>query len=135
VDQPQEWKKIMDQGFTLTEVLVSLLLMTSTSLALLKQQWQVSQLFNQIHTRASALAALDNAAERLHIGFEHLTVDGPFKLRYSRAAVTPLILNSGHKNDDHAQQRIDMRIMWTSLSSSLSSSVMARQLVVDLNDD
>ncbi len=52
------------QGFSLTEVLVSLLLITSTSLALLKQQCDVCQLFNQMHSRASTLLKLDNAAER-----------------------------------------------------------------------
>lgn len=50
-------------GFSLTEVLVSLLLVTSTSLALLTQQWHVSQLFNQAHVRMQALLEQDNAAE------------------------------------------------------------------------
>jgi prepilin-type N-terminal cleavage/methylation domain-containing protein len=36
-------------GFTLTEVLIALLLMTTTSLALVNQQWQMTQLFNQSH--------------------------------------------------------------------------------------
>ncbi len=57
-----------NQGFSLTEVLVALLLITSTSLALFKQQWQVSQLFTQMHIRANALSQLDNAIERLRIG-------------------------------------------------------------------
>ena len=69
----------MDQGFSLTEVLVSLLLMTTTSLALFKQQWHVSQLFNQIHNRTGALSQLDNAAERLHVGFDVVTTVTPFK--------------------------------------------------------
>lgn len=54
-----------NQGFSLTEVLVSLLLITSTSLALLKQQCHVSQLFTQMNIRAGALLEEDNAAERL----------------------------------------------------------------------
>ncbi len=53
----------MTQGFSLTEVLVSLLLITSTSLALLKQILHVHQLFNQTHTRAVALLQLDNTFE------------------------------------------------------------------------
>ncbi len=52
-------------GFSLTEVLVSLLLVTTTSLALLTQQWRVSQLFNQAHNRMGALLQSDNAAERV----------------------------------------------------------------------
>ena len=52
------------QGFSLTEVLVSLLLVTTTSLALLTQQWHVSQLFNQAHVRMNCLLQQDNLAER-----------------------------------------------------------------------
>ncbi len=51
-------------GFSLIEVLVSLLLVTTTSLALLTQQWHVSQLFNQAHVRMNALLQSDNIAEQ-----------------------------------------------------------------------
>ena len=54
-----------NQGFSLVEVLLSLSLMTGTSLGLLKQQWQVTQLFNQIEGRNNTLLQLDNAVERL----------------------------------------------------------------------
>ena len=54
----------MNQGFSLTEVLVSLLLITSTSLALLKQQWHTHQLFNHVHTHVLAFTELDNVSER-----------------------------------------------------------------------
>ncbi len=40
----------MNQGFSLTEVLLSLMLTASISLALLQQQWQVSHLFQKNHT-------------------------------------------------------------------------------------
>lgn len=52
------------QGFSLIEVLVSLCLVSTTSLALLTQQWHVSQLFNQAHVRMNALLEMDNAFER-----------------------------------------------------------------------
>lgn len=52
------------QGFSLTEVLVSLLLVTTTSLGLLTQQWRVSQLFNQANIRLNDLLQQDNSAER-----------------------------------------------------------------------
>jgi len=55
-----------NQGFSLTEVLVSLVLITGTSLALLKQQCQVSQLFIQMNIRANALSHADNTSERVH---------------------------------------------------------------------
>ena len=50
-------------GFSLIEVLISLLLVSTTSLALLQQQWHVSQLFNQSHIRMKALFELDNTFE------------------------------------------------------------------------
>ncbi len=60
------------RGFTLTEVLVSLLLFTSISLALLKQQWQILQLLNQLSQNITHLITTDNHREHkfLTIGFE-----------------------------------------------------------------
>ena len=58
----------MTHGFTLTEVLISLFLVTSTSLALLQQQWHVSQLYNQAHARMIRLLVLDNASEQQLMG-------------------------------------------------------------------
>ncbi|MDP3705801.1 MAG: prepilin-type N-terminal cleavage/methylation domain-containing protein [Legionellaceae bacterium] len=52
-----------NRGFSLTEVLVSLLLITSISLALLKQQWQVSQLMQHVLKRFEMLAQSDNERE------------------------------------------------------------------------
>ena len=57
----------MNKGFSFTEVLVSLLLMTSVSLLLLKQQWQTRQLFNQRHGQLIALIELDNKSEDLFL--------------------------------------------------------------------
>jgi len=54
----------MAEGFSLTEVLVSLLLLTTTSLALFKQQWQVSQLFNQVSIRSNTFSEFENKTER-----------------------------------------------------------------------
>jgi prepilin-type N-terminal cleavage/methylation domain-containing protein len=54
---------IAHRGFTLTEVLVSLLLFTSISLALLKQQVQIIQLLNQLSTRISILITTDSIKE------------------------------------------------------------------------
>jgi len=59
-----------NHGFSLMEVLVSLLLITSTSLTLLKQQWQIGQLFNQVHSHAIVSLQMDNAAERVLSGFQ-----------------------------------------------------------------
>jgi prepilin-type N-terminal cleavage/methylation domain-containing protein len=53
------------QGFSLTEVLVSLLLISSTSLALLHQQWQLSHVLNQTIADSYALEQRDNNRERM----------------------------------------------------------------------
>lgn len=53
------------KGFSLTEVLVSLMLITSISLALLRQQWQLSHVFNQSLTSSQALRQEDNISERI----------------------------------------------------------------------
>lgn len=52
-----------NNGFSLLEVLVSLLLVTSTSLALLKQQWQMSQLVMQLQQQEIVLRAEDSRRE------------------------------------------------------------------------
>ena len=52
------------QGFSLTEVLIALLLLSTTSLALLKQEWQITQFFQQTRVRMDALMQEDNAMER-----------------------------------------------------------------------
>ena len=51
-------------GLSLTEVLVSLLLVTSASMALLKQQWHVSQYTHQLHSRNLTRLQLDNTIEQ-----------------------------------------------------------------------
>ncbi|AHE66620.1 type IV pilus modification PilV family protein [Legionella oakridgensis] len=66
-------------GFSMTEVLVSLLLMTTTSLALLKQQWISNQRFNQIHLQTQALMQLDSASEQMMAGEKILPTDKRFK--------------------------------------------------------
>ncbi|KTD25786.1 Tfp pilus assembly protein PilV [Legionella lansingensis] len=53
------------QGFSFLEVLVSLILVTSVSLALLQQQLQVSQFLQRALQRAFASTLLDNNSERV----------------------------------------------------------------------
>ncbi|WP_347251651.1 prepilin-type N-terminal cleavage/methylation domain-containing protein [Legionella sp.] len=56
------------KGFSLVEVLVSLLLITSTSALLLRQQCQLSQLFNQLLISTQDLIQRDNDYET---SFQH----------------------------------------------------------------
>jgi prepilin-type N-terminal cleavage/methylation domain-containing protein len=53
----------MDHGFSLTETLIALMLMTTLSFVLLKQQWQMSQ---RVHHEVDVMQAHvkeDNEAE------------------------------------------------------------------------
>ena len=52
------------KGLSLTEVLVSLFLVTSVSLSLIQQQWHVRQYSNHLHRRNQALSQLDNSSEQ-----------------------------------------------------------------------
>lgn len=77
-------------GISLTEVLVSLLLVTSASLALLKQQWHVSQLANQLSLQNSTLLQLDNATEQL-LAKHPFEIDAKFHLTYKKNQYQALI--------------------------------------------
>ncbi len=49
----------------MTEVLVSLILMTSVSLLLLNQKWHISQLFNQTQVHMGLHIQAENLHERI----------------------------------------------------------------------
>lgn len=53
------------KGYSLIEVLVSLMLVSTVALALLEQQWQIRHLLNQLVLRAGASQFLDQIDERL----------------------------------------------------------------------
>ena len=55
---------INDQGFSLTEILVSLMLISSALLTLMHQEWQLSQNLNQTLTHSQALVRNDNTKEK-----------------------------------------------------------------------
>ena len=55
-------------------------------MALLKQQWQVGHLFNQIHTRTNVLSEFDNAVERLQAGYSTVTATVPIRIKHTRVA-------------------------------------------------
>jgi prepilin peptidase dependent protein C len=66
-------------GLSLTEVLVSLVIVTSASLALLQQQWHVSRYTHQINHRNEAMRQLDNASEQL-VAQQLLIIDSSYQL-------------------------------------------------------
>jgi Tfp pilus assembly protein PilV len=70
-------------GFSLTEVLISLCLMATTILAVVKQQWHLTQLFNQVSTQQQALIELDNYSEVFFVLNEQRTSLSRFKYAVS----------------------------------------------------
>lgn len=67
-------------GFSLTEVLLSLVIVTSASMALLQQQWHVGRYTHQINHRNEALRQLDNASEQL-VAHRLPSVDASYQLK------------------------------------------------------
>lgn len=51
------------KGFSLTEVLVSLLLLTGMGTMLMKQSWQINQSFNQTYLLSQSIIEQDNRKE------------------------------------------------------------------------
>ncbi|HHF7354545.1 TPA: prepilin-type N-terminal cleavage/methylation domain-containing protein [Legionella anisa] len=60
-----KWNMNWQKGFSLTEVLVSLSLITTLTLALLQQQGQSKQLLNQLIFRAQGSQFLDQIEETM----------------------------------------------------------------------
>lgn len=71
---------VKSAGASLTEVLVSLLLMSTILLILLKQQWQVAQWTNQLMLQYDGLIFLDNQSERQFRHKPILSPPHPFQL-------------------------------------------------------
>ncbi|KTC99388.1 type IV pilus modification PilV family protein [Legionella erythra] len=65
------------QGFSLIEVLITLLVILSASFGLLTQQWQSLCLFNQAKTQFNDWLKTENEHERQSAGFSsYLPLDG-----------------------------------------------------------
>lgn len=63
--QPNDGTNQMERGFSLIEVLVSLILLASISLLLLKHLVQMSQLLNQITVQIDKNTIIENQCESL----------------------------------------------------------------------
>lgn len=51
-------------GFTFTEILISLFIVASSSLAMIQQQWHLAQVTHQIDRRDSVTIQLNNVSEQ-----------------------------------------------------------------------
>ncbi|KTD06993.1 type IV pilus modification PilV family protein [Legionella jamestowniensis] len=69
------------QGFSLTELLITLVLVTSISLTLLHQNAQINQMLRYALQRSFAIRLLDNNAERVLQGLPLTEIPQPFTLK------------------------------------------------------
>ena len=73
------------KGFSLIEVLVSLMLVTTLALALLDQQWQTRQFINQLQLHVQASGFLDHVNESLTIKSDKLpNPPAPFQFSFQK---------------------------------------------------
>lgn len=69
------------RGFSLVEVLVSLLLLSTVALGVLQQQWQMNRLMNHALLYSTALNHLNNGSERVYAKQSLNPISKPFKLK------------------------------------------------------
>lgn len=76
----------MDQqkGFSLVEVLLSLMLTTTLALGLMQVQWRTCLFLNQLIIRITALQVLDQADEQILLGMKPIPRESyPYQLQYN----------------------------------------------------
>lgn len=69
------------QGFSLTEVLISLLIVSCTGMLFLKQHWTIERLYQQMSLRQRALFLLDDLSEKRFSSSISLDSPDPFQIR------------------------------------------------------
>ncbi len=85
------------EGFSLLEVLISLALITTAALAIIEQQWRLTQLKQQLLTRSLALLELDNNSERIIAGLA-IVAHKPFQITLTQPANLELNWQEPHNN-------------------------------------
>jgi Tfp pilus assembly protein PilV len=100
------------KGFSLTDILVALILISSCSLMLFKQHWSVLKYAQQLRLRNAALIELDNFTEYWMIGDYHTYVArNPFKLQWIDSETVRLSwFIPGNKSEDSIQRTYNKRI-------------------------
>ena len=80
------------KGFSLTEVLVSLMLVSTVALALLEQQWQTRHLLHKLVLRIGASQFLDHIDESLWVHLNKLpTAPIPYQFSMEESAEQSLL--------------------------------------------
>ncbi|EHL30284.1 PilW family protein [Legionella drancourtii] len=96
------------KGFSLVEVLASLLLVTTLALSLLQQQWQSKQLLNQLILREHGSQVLDQIGETL----------------FARMKKLPLVPPPYHLDVQHQSQETLLRLGWYHKSAAITRKLM-----------
>lgn len=103
------------EGLSLTEVLVSLVIVTSTSIAILQQQWQMSRYTHQIDHRNEAVHQLDNASEQFVaqqtpvVDASYHLITRPAKSEHRDVTTIELELAWGDDTESHHLKRLLVR--------------------------
>ena len=92
------------KGFSLTEVLASLLLVTILAFTLLQQQWQSKQLINQLMLRAQGTHLLDQIEETF----------------VAKIKKIPPISSPYHLEIQHENQEILIHLTWLKQVGSIT---------------
>lgn len=96
------------KGFSLVEVLASLLLVTTVALSLLQQQWQSRQLLKQLILREQGSQVLDQIDETL----------------FARVKKLPLIPAPYHLDVQHQPQGTSLRLGWFHQRAVITRTLM-----------
>ncbi|MBL7479454.1 type IV pilus modification PilV family protein [Legionella bononiensis] len=101
------------KGFSLIEVLVSLMLVTTIALALLQQQWNTRQFINQLVLHAGASHFLDIVSESV----------------YGQVSTMPPAPAPYHLNVRKESSRIIVQVEWFNRTESITRKVKKADVV------
>ena len=93
------------RGFSLTDILVSLVLLSSISIVLFKQHWLVLQYLQQLRLRHLAIIEIDNIAEYWLAGEQVQEVSKPFELQWLDAQTVKLYWMTPGSSHEESIQR------------------------------
>lgn len=99
----------MQRGFTLMEVMLSLVLVTGTGLALVKQQWIMQKRFNQLTVSSKALMYMDNEVEKALGGFTSALSQERFQATVESNSSSKVIILSYSTPTENGQKAHELK--------------------------
>ncbi|KTD43704.1 type IV pilus modification PilV family protein [Legionella quateirensis] len=101
------------KGFSLIEVLVSLMLVTTIALALLQQQWKTRQFINQLVLHAGASQFLDLVSESV----------------YGQVSTIPPVPAPYHLSVQNESSRLIVQVEWFNRRESITRTIRKGDVV------